>query len=171
MQVWLQSRDGELRWKKKRTELCSATVWKWCEQHLSLVSACCIPSHVGDMYLTFTLSGPVPTVSKKTHVIIPLVEELQDDRWEAAIVKQDDKRIMLSVNSSPTAVIGRYQLIVETDCANGQAVSTHDPANDIYILFNPWCEGTRTPDNKVSYSPANIWVNACVKWVYTTLRQ
>ncbi|KAG8003440.1 Protein-glutamine gamma-glutamyltransferase K [Nibea albiflora] len=86
-------------------------------------------------------TGLVPTVSKKTHVIIPLVEELQDGRWEAAIVKQDDKRIMLSVNSSPTAVIGQYQLIVETDCANGQAVSTHDPANDIYMLFNPWCEG------------------------------
>uniref|UniRef100_A0A8D0CXU1 Protein-glutamine gamma-glutamyltransferase K n=1 Tax=Sander lucioperca TaxID=283035 RepID=A0A8D0CXU1_SANLU len=44
------------------------------------------------------------------------------------------------LNSPPTAAIGRYQLTVETHCANGQAVSNHDPANDIYLLFNPWCE-------------------------------
>ncbi|XP_029285692.1 protein-glutamine gamma-glutamyltransferase K-like [Cottoperca gobio] len=85
-------------------------------------------------------TGPLPTVSKGTHVIIPLVEELEDDRWEATIVKQDDKRIKLSVNSHPTAVIGRYQITVETNSANGQAVSTHDPDNDIFLLFNPWCE-------------------------------
>lgn len=90
-------------------------------------------------------SGPLPTVSKGTHVIIPFVEDLEDDRWEAAVVKQDDRRIKLSVNSPPTAVIGRYQLIVETNSANGQFISTHDPANDIYMLFNPWCEGTETP--------------------------
>uniref|UniRef100_A0A8C4GPT6 Protein-glutamine gamma-glutamyltransferase K n=1 Tax=Dicentrarchus labrax TaxID=13489 RepID=A0A8C4GPT6_DICLA len=85
-------------------------------------------------------TGPLPTVAKGTHVIIPLVEDLEDDRWEAAVVKQDDKRIKLSVNSLPTAAIGRYQLIVETNCASGKAVSTHNPANDIYMLFNPWCE-------------------------------
>uniref|UniRef100_A0A671UGU3 Protein-glutamine gamma-glutamyltransferase K n=1 Tax=Sparus aurata TaxID=8175 RepID=A0A671UGU3_SPAAU len=85
-------------------------------------------------------TGPLPTVSKGTHVIIPFVEDLEDDRWEAAVVKQDDRRIKLSVNSPPTAVIGRYQLIVETNSTNGQFISTHDPANDIYMLFNPWCE-------------------------------
>ncbi|XP_062250659.1 protein-glutamine gamma-glutamyltransferase K-like isoform X2 [Platichthys flesus] len=85
-------------------------------------------------------TGPLPTVSKGTHVIIPLVEGLEDGRWEAAIVEKDDKRIKLSVNSPSTAVIGRYQLTVETTNSHGQAVSTHDPANDIYMLFNPWCE-------------------------------
>ncbi|XP_053287192.1 protein-glutamine gamma-glutamyltransferase K [Pleuronectes platessa] len=85
-------------------------------------------------------TGPLPTVSKGTHVIIPLVEGLEDGRWEAAIVEQDDERIKLSVNSPPTAVIGRYQLTVETTNSHGQAVSTHNPANDIYMLFNPWCE-------------------------------
>ncbi|XP_061594006.1 protein-glutamine gamma-glutamyltransferase K-like [Cololabis saira] len=85
-------------------------------------------------------TGPLPTLSKGTHVIIPLVEELEDGCWEAAVVKQDDKRIKLSVNSPPTAVIGRYQLIVEINNANGRTVSTQNPANDIYMLFNPWCE-------------------------------
>ncbi|XP_008280199.1 protein-glutamine gamma-glutamyltransferase K-like isoform X2 [Stegastes partitus] len=85
-------------------------------------------------------TGSLPAVSKGTHVIVPLVGELQDDRWGAAVVKQDGRRIKLSVNSSPTAVIGQYRLTVETNCASGPVVSTHDPANDIYMLFNPWCE-------------------------------
>ncbi|CAG5862428.1 unnamed protein product [Menidia menidia] len=85
-------------------------------------------------------TGLLPAVSKGTHVIIPLVENLEDGRWEAAVTEQDGKRMKLSVNSPPTAVIGRYQLTVETSCANGQAISTHDPNNDIYMLFNPWCE-------------------------------
>ncbi|XP_054916296.1 protein-glutamine gamma-glutamyltransferase K-like isoform X1 [Poeciliopsis prolifica] len=85
-------------------------------------------------------TGPHPAVSNKTHIIVPLVEDLEDGRWEAAVVERDDKRLKLSVNSPPTAIIGRYQLTVETSCANGKATSRHDPANDIYMLFNPWCE-------------------------------
>uniref|UniRef100_A0A668A4Y3 Protein-glutamine gamma-glutamyltransferase K n=1 Tax=Myripristis murdjan TaxID=586833 RepID=A0A668A4Y3_9TELE len=85
-------------------------------------------------------TGTLPAVAKSTHVIIPLVDMLEDDRWEALIVKHDGNRIKLSVNSLPTAVIGRYQLTVATSCPKGEATSTHDPANDIYMLFNPWCE-------------------------------
>ncbi|XP_014845609.1 PREDICTED: protein-glutamine gamma-glutamyltransferase K-like [Poecilia mexicana] len=85
-------------------------------------------------------TGPLPAVSNGTHIIVPLVEDLEDGRWEAAVVQRDDKRLKLSVNSPPTAVVGRYQLTVETSCANGPATSKHDPANDIYMLFNPWCE-------------------------------
>ncbi|XP_036373408.1 protein-glutamine gamma-glutamyltransferase K-like [Megalops cyprinoides] len=85
-------------------------------------------------------TGPLPVVSKGTHIIIPLVEELEDNRWEAKIVQQDSSRVKLSVNSPPTAVIGRYQLMVVTHSPGGEATSTHDPSNDIYMLFNPWCE-------------------------------
>lgn len=80
-------------------------------------------------------------MAKGTHVIIPLVEKLGNDRWEAVIVKRDGDRLLLSVNSPPTAVIGRYRLTVETSCAIGEFVSTHKPANDIIVLFNPWCRG------------------------------
>uniref|UniRef100_G3NAP0 Transglutaminase N-terminal domain-containing protein n=2 Tax=Gasterosteus aculeatus TaxID=69293 RepID=G3NAP0_GASAC len=83
-------------------------------------------------------TGMLPTVAKGTHVIVPLVEELADDRWEATVVKQVDEKIMLSVNSSPTAAIGRYRLTVETNSGNGVGVSKHDAANDVFLLFNPW---------------------------------
>ncbi|KAJ8357746.1 hypothetical protein SKAU_G00205400 [Synaphobranchus kaupii] len=85
-------------------------------------------------------TGPLPVVSKGTHVIIPLVEELEDECWETKIVKQDGNRVKLSVNSPPTALIGRYQLTVETHSPSGAAKSSHDPSNDIYMLFNPWSE-------------------------------
>ncbi|XP_064190247.1 protein-glutamine gamma-glutamyltransferase K-like isoform X1 [Anguilla rostrata] len=84
--------------------------------------------------------GPLPVVSKGTHVIVPLVDELEEESWEAKIVEQNGKRIKLSVNSPPTALIGRYQLTVETHSPSGEARSTLSPSNDIYMLFNPWCE-------------------------------
>uniref|UniRef100_H3DJU1 Protein-glutamine gamma-glutamyltransferase K n=1 Tax=Tetraodon nigroviridis TaxID=99883 RepID=H3DJU1_TETNG len=85
-------------------------------------------------------TGPLPTVSKGTQVNVPLVKNLEDGCWGAAVVKQEGNRIHLSVNSSATAAVGRYQLTVETTCTGGHAVSTHHPDNDVYILFNPWCE-------------------------------
>lgn len=82
-------------------------------------------------------------MAKNTHIIIPLVKELQDNQWEAKIVEQKGQKIRLSVNSSPTALIGQYQLTVVTQCSEGMAHSTYDPSNDIYMLFNPWCEGKK----------------------------
>ncbi|KAJ8387623.1 hypothetical protein AAFF_G00151730 [Aldrovandia affinis] len=85
-------------------------------------------------------TGPRPLVSKHTHVIIPLVEELEDNRWEAKIVEQNGNRIRLSINSPPKALIGQYQLTMMTRGPKGEAITTHDPSNDIIMLFNPWCE-------------------------------
>ncbi|KAG9329935.1 hypothetical protein JZ751_028506 [Albula glossodonta] len=72
-------------------------------------------------------TGPRPLVSKGTHVIIPLVEDLEDDHWEAKIVEHDGDRLKLSINSTPTALIGQYQLTVVTRCPKGEATTTHDP--------------------------------------------
>ncbi|XP_030630322.1 protein-glutamine gamma-glutamyltransferase K [Chanos chanos] len=85
-------------------------------------------------------TGPLPLVSKGTHVIIPLVEELQDECWEAKIVEQNSNQIKLSVNSPPTAVIGKYSLTIATRCPQSDTPQIHDPKKDIYMLFNPWCE-------------------------------
>nr|XP_055057400.1 protein-glutamine gamma-glutamyltransferase K [Misgurnus anguillicaudatus] len=85
-------------------------------------------------------TGSLPLVSKGTHVIIPLVEELKDERWEAKIVEQKDKRIKLSVNSTVTAVIGKYKLSIATQCLKTEETTTHEHNSDIIMLFNPWCE-------------------------------
>lgn len=93
-------------------------------------------------------------MSKGTQVNVPLVGKLEDGRWQAAVAKQEGNRIRLSVNSPATAAVGRYQLTVETTCSGGHALSTHSPANDVYILFNPWCEGKMLLVDRFSYFEA-----------------
>ncbi|XP_027006519.1 protein-glutamine gamma-glutamyltransferase K [Tachysurus fulvidraco] len=85
-------------------------------------------------------TGLRPLVSKGTHIIIPVMEELQDLCWEAKVVEQNANRIKLSINSPPDAVIGKYKLTVSTRSTGSESVTTHDPEKDIYMLFNPWCK-------------------------------
>ncbi|XP_051947307.1 protein-glutamine gamma-glutamyltransferase K-like [Xyrauchen texanus] len=84
--------------------------------------------------------GNLPDVSKRTLVIVPLVEELQDNCWEAKITEQIGSKIKLTVNSQSTAAIGKYKLTVATHTQMGEAMSPYNADNDIYLLFNPWCE-------------------------------
>lgn len=80
-------------------------------------------------------------MSKGTHVIVPLVDHLEDERWEAKVVEQNGNKIKLSVNSPANAVIGLYGLTVTTCSLKGEATTTHKSSKNIIILFNPWCEG------------------------------
>uniref|UniRef100_A0A8C4NQV4 Protein-glutamine gamma-glutamyltransferase K n=1 Tax=Dicentrarchus labrax TaxID=13489 RepID=A0A8C4NQV4_DICLA len=85
-------------------------------------------------------TGPLPMVSKGTHVIIPLVDHLEDERWEAKIVEQNGNKIKLSVNSPASAVCGLYGLTVACNSSKGEAATTHSSSKNIVMLFNPWCE-------------------------------
>lgn len=85
-------------------------------------------------------TGPLPLVAKGTHVIIPLVDQLEDERWEAKIVEQNGNKVKLSVNSPASAVIGLYGLTVTTSSSMGEAASTYNSSKNIVMLFNPWCE-------------------------------
>lgn len=82
-------------------------------------------------------------VSKGTHIVIPLVDHLEDERWEAKVVEQSSNKVKLSVNSPANAVIGVYSLSVTTSSARGGASATHNSSKNIVMLFNPWCEGKR----------------------------
>ncbi|XP_047445687.1 protein-glutamine gamma-glutamyltransferase K [Mugil cephalus] len=85
-------------------------------------------------------TGPLPLVSKGTHAIIPLVEHLEDECWEAKITEQNGNKIKLSVNSPADAVIGLYGLTVTTCTLKGGAATTHNSGKTVTMLFNPWCE-------------------------------
>lgn len=89
--------------------------------------------------------GSLPLVSKGTHVIIPLVKHLEDERWEAKIVEQNGNKIKLSINSPAKAVIGFYELTVTTSSLKGDATTTYTSSKNIVMLFNPWCEGKLAP--------------------------
>lgn len=85
--------------------------------------------------------GSLPMVSKGTHVIIPLVDSLEDERWEAKVVEQSGNKIKLSVNSPANAVCGLYGLTVTTASTTGEATAAYTCSKNVNMLFNPWCEG------------------------------
>lgn len=87
------------------------------------------------------VTGLLPALSKDTLVTVPVVDKLENNSWEAKIIEQKDTGIKLSVNTSPTAPIGRYELSVKTWTPKGSNTYLRKPENDIYLLFNPWCEG------------------------------
>ena len=90
-------------------------------------------------------------VSKGTHVIIPLVDHLEDERWEAKIVAANGNKVKLSVNSPARAVIGLYGLSVVTCSAKGEAATTYNSNKNIVMLFNPWCEGKEIKWKKIRW--------------------
>ncbi|XP_073678916.1 transglutaminase 1 like 4 [Garra rufa] len=82
---------------------------------------------------------PIFTSNPGIRISVPLVDVLEDARWEMKIVEQKDKRVLLSVNTLPTASIGRYRVTVASFSTRGKLLYPCTP-NDVYMLFNPWCE-------------------------------
>ncbi|XP_061653457.1 protein-glutamine gamma-glutamyltransferase K [Phyllopteryx taeniolatus] len=84
-------------------------------------------------------TGPLPLVSKGTHVIIPLVDTLDNKRWGAKIEEQNDNKVTLAINSAANAVIGLYGLTVTTSPLKNETPNTYTSNKNIIMLFNPWC--------------------------------
>ncbi|XP_061550020.1 protein-glutamine gamma-glutamyltransferase K [Phycodurus eques] len=84
-------------------------------------------------------TGPLPLVSKGTHVIIPLVDTLDNKRWGAKIEEQNDNKVTLAINSAANAVIGLYGLTVTTSPLKNETPNTYTSSKNIIMLFNPWC--------------------------------
>ncbi|XP_077580349.1 protein-glutamine gamma-glutamyltransferase K [Stigmatopora nigra] len=83
-------------------------------------------------------TGPLPLVSKGTHVIIPLVDTLDNKQWGAKIEEQNDNKVKLSINTLASAVVGLYGLTVTTSSLKDEAMNTYTSSKNIIILFNPW---------------------------------
>lgn len=98
-------------------------------------------------------------LSRGTLVSVPLVDKLENKRWEAKIIEQKDTRIKLCVNTLSTAPIGRYELSVITWSPKGSNTYGRKPENDIYLLFNPWCKG-RHGQNYDGIRTINVIVTA-----------
>ncbi|XP_061747407.1 protein-glutamine gamma-glutamyltransferase K [Nerophis ophidion] len=84
-------------------------------------------------------TGPLPMVSKGTHVIVPLVDHLEDKRWGAQIAEQDGNKVKLSVHSPADAVIGLHGLTVTTGSQKEETPNIYTSSENIVMLFNPWC--------------------------------
>ncbi|XP_040399565.1 protein-glutamine gamma-glutamyltransferase K-like, partial [Cygnus olor] len=91
--------------------------------------------------------GPNPQVAKGTHVLIPLGETsatgwtAEEEELEEGAERPGGPALRLCVTSPPDAPIGRYRLSVKTRTGVGEYAAPFEDANDIILLFNPWCPG------------------------------
>lgn len=94
--------------------------------------------------LIFTIiPGDDPRQTKGTRISLILSDRDVDKKWGAWIRKNEKKMLSVRINTPPTCYVGVWKLQVETikkvDNKNIIFEYTHD--QDIYVLFNPWCEG------------------------------
>ncbi|NXG70744.1 TGM4 glutamyltransferase, partial [Baryphthengus martii] len=80
--------------------------------------------------------GEKPMKSRGTLLSLNPKRDPDLSGWKISIVKKDGKECLLSVTSSPSAPVGKYTLNVKS----GSNIYKPEDS-DVYLLFNPWCEG------------------------------
>lgn len=99
------------------------------------------------MYLWITNisdTGSRPLQSKGTVVPVHKVDSFDSSRWGFNITEIDDKTVSLKLFSTADAIVGRYQIFIDTfhKNPNGDVDKfRYKHPDDIYIIFNPWSQG------------------------------
>lgn len=93
------------------------------------------------LHFFFLLVGRYPQENKGTYIPVPVVSELQHGTWGAKVVMRENKSVRLSIQSSPECIVGKFRMYVAVWTPYGIIRTSRNPETDMYILFNPWCEG------------------------------
>lgn len=94
---------------------------------------------------------PNPSYSNKTEVTVPVFDDrnarrysvISESQWSARIVSLEGPSLVLEVVSSPEAIVGEYQLVVDTKSPtrSDESFLSHPIAQSFIMLFNPWALG------------------------------
>lgn len=96
-----------------------------------------------DQLILKFVTGRQPLQSKGTVVPVQRVEALRQNIWAYQLLRVEDKIVHLKVCTSPDAIVGRYNLFIETIHTNEHGdveKCRYSQPDDIYLLFNPWCK-------------------------------
>lgn len=96
--------------------------------------------------LFLTISGSRPQESKGSIVRVLLSDTLTPAKWGMKIKQISGKTMHLVVMPSAKALIGQYEVFVETKMTNAageKLVFRYKDDDTICVLFNAWCEGNR----------------------------
>lgn len=95
-----------------------------------------------DISLKF-VTGSRPAQSRGSVIPIQRVEQVQDGHWGFQMSGQKGSSITLTVSTASDAIIGRYELFIDTTHKgeHGEERWRHKHMDDIYMLFNPWHRG------------------------------
>lgn len=82
--------------------------------------------------------------SKGTVISVHKAREVNPGSWGYQITEIDEKKVSIKVCTSASAIVGKYQLFVDTvhklkDGASQKCRYCHP--DDIFVIFNPWCVG------------------------------
>uniref|UniRef100_UPI00398E74B3 protein-glutamine gamma-glutamyltransferase 2-like n=1 Tax=Pristiophorus japonicus TaxID=55135 RepID=UPI00398E74B3 len=87
--------------------------------------------------ISFTVeTGLAPLETSGTKVQFPLSNSLDENKWNATIVRNGGSELSLSICSPANAKIGRYTLKL---LCTTQSQSTMFYLGQFILLFNPWC--------------------------------
>ena len=98
-------------------------------------------------FFIFYLSGYRPQQSKGSVIRVPisLTKERAYKAWSANLAQVNKESVRLQVTSPVDAVVGKYQLYVETKTtirgSDKPEEYRYQHPEDIIVLFNPWCRG------------------------------
>ncbi|KAM4622715.1 protein-glutamine gamma-glutamyltransferase E-like [Discoglossus pictus] len=101
------------------------------------------PLQAGEnVFFTFE-TGPSPSEETKTKATFPLFKAQGHEKWSGVLTANKDTSLTVTMNSPPTAAIGRYFLRVAFSSSVSNK-SLPQYIGGLYFLFNPWC-----PDDEV----------------------
>ena len=76
-------------------------------------------------------------------VPVQKVHEVKQGSWGYQVIGVGEKKVNLKVCSAADAIVGKYQLFVDTvhSVHGDQRKFRYCHPDDIFVLFNPWCAG------------------------------
>ena len=75
---------------------------------------------------------------------VAIQDQLTPAKWGMQVKETKGNDVSLSIMSASKAIIGKYELYVETkskDSSGEIAMSRYQDKKPIYLLFNAWCQG------------------------------
>ncbi|XP_012942057.1 protein-glutamine gamma-glutamyltransferase 4 [Aplysia californica] len=86
------------------------------------------------------VTGSRPTQSHGSVVAASKVDILKDGQWGYEFSAVNGKSVTLRVCSASDAIVGRYELFIDTAHRSDKGTETwrHKHPDDIFVLFNPW---------------------------------
>ncbi|CAG5132414.1 unnamed protein product [Candidula unifasciata] len=86
------------------------------------------------------ITGTRPSQSRGSVISVVQGDKLQEGHWGFELSKVHDKSVTLRVSSPCDAIVGRYELFIDTTHQKNEAPVKyrHKNPDDIFLLFNPW---------------------------------
>ncbi len=102
-------------------------------------------------YMSYPFSGEEPRLGKHTLQSMLLTGTPDDESgfkgsWSGQIAKAEGDSVTVTVTADARSPVGKWRLMVHTWRKDqpyaDDKVKRHHNKEDIYVLFNPWCQGT-----------------------------